>query len=535
MSSIETFGRNILTTRKYVIIVSIVAIVASILFIVSNYFYQPLGVDGGKYSYPAFALSKGGDSGENMLSISELKNIEGVKSSFNKTEFRQSIRVIPMSWWFRAIGTNIWSAKLYGIFELFILMSIAYFLLRRISENKNIALLCWAIFLSDGVALGLGSTDLRADIMYTFMPLLVFLLTRMEVKKHHLFLFVFGVLSISFLVLIRITSLIPLSLLVCYMITELFLSWKKLSNFKKGFYISLIMTGITCFLLREKIWDILVPHQFKFNTLYPIPPLALERSYASNSFTVEILPRMAREIYRWTDYFFLNNLGEFLAILLALSFFVLCLLGLSKKKKIPSMLISIPMGCVAAIGVLTFIDPVRWAAHALPVVPFFIIILAIVLNIIPNQKQKYIGVILLFIFVIFSSGVKLAHGINVMRKGILNGYTNNSVIKIMKHVFNDEGRSYNVIGPTELWPYINQKTNIIIIDRRSTSGIEDVKNHLGEVDFIIINNDYQGYNWEERFRKRYTNIELETIAKVGKTNSGWHFVKIFRPHLTGVP
>ncbi len=182
MSSFEAFGRNILITRKYVIIVCIAAIVATILLIMSRYFYTPLGVDGGWYSYPAFALSKGGGSGENMLSISELKNIEGVKSSFTNPEFRQSIRVIPMSWWFRIIGTNIWSAKLYGIFELFILMGIAYLLLQRISENKNIALLCWAIFLCDEVAISLGSSNLRADIMYTFMPLLVFLLTRMEVN-----------------------------------------------------------------------------------------------------------------------------------------------------------------------------------------------------------------------------------------------------------------------------------------------------------------------------------------------------------------
>lgn len=529
MSSFGTFGRNILTTRKYVIIVCIAAIVATIILIMSRYFYTPLGVDGGWYSYPAFALSRGGGSGENLLSISELKNLEGVKSSFVKAEFRQSIRVIPMSWWFRIIGTNIWSAKLYGIFELSILMGIAYLLLRQISENKNIALLCWAIFLCDGVAISLGSSNLRADIMYTFMTLLVFLLIRMEVKKCHLLLFIFGVLSISFLALIRLTSVIPLSFLISYMIIELFLSRKKLSNFKKGFYISMIMAGIMCFLLRAKIWDILLPYHIKFNIKYL---LGEEIRYVSKSFTLEILPRMVREIYRWTDYFFMSNIGEFLAILLALSFFILCLLGLSKKKKIPSQLISIPMGCVVAIGVLTFIDPAKWAEHALPVVPFFIIILAIVLNIIPNQKQKHIGIMLLFIFVILSSGFKLAQGIDVMRKGVLNGYTNNSVVEIMRHVFSDQDRNYNVIGPTELWPYINQKMNVTIIDRRSRREIEDLKNYLDNIDLIILNNDYQGFNWEELFRKRYPDIELETIAEVGKINSGWHYLKILRPHLT---
>lgn len=539
MSSIETIGRNILIARKPVIVVCTVALVATILLITIRYFYTPLSVDGGWYSYPALALSKDRDPGENLCSISELKNIEGVKASFH-LDFRQSIRVIPMSLWFRIIGTNIWAVKLYGIFELSILMGMAYLLLRRISENENIALLCTAIYLTDGVAISLGSSDLRADIMLTFMTLLVFLLTCIEVKNYRSLLFVFGVSSISFLALIRLTSVFSLSFLISYMIIELFLSRKRLSNFKKWFYISMILSGIVSFFMRTKLWDIILPSQYTNLTLSGEGNLwsgnLVEAKYYASTLTVDILPKMIKEIHRWTDYFFMSNLGEFLAILLAFPFFIICLLGLSKTK-IPSKLISIPMGCVAAIGVLAFVDPIRckWAAHALPVVIFFIIILAMVLNIVPNKKQKYLGITLLFVFVIFSSGIKIAQGINIMRKGILNGYTNNSVIKVMKHVFNDEEKSYNIIGPTELWPYINQKTNIIIIDKRSTREIEELKNHLGEIDYIIINNDYQGFNWEEEFRKRYINVELETIAKVGKTNSGWYFVKILKPHLSAVP
>lgn len=539
MSSIETIGRNILIARKPVIVVCTVALIATILLITIRYFYTPLSVDGGWYSYPALALSKDRDPGENLCSISELKNIEGVKASFH-LDFRQSIRVIPMSLWFRIIGTNIWAVKLYGIFELSILMGMAYLLLRRISENENIALLCTAIYLTDGVAISLGSSDLRADIMLTFMTLLVFLLTCIEVKHYRSLLFVFGVSSISFLALIRLTSVFSLSFLISYMIIELFLSRKRLSNFKKWFYISMILSGIVSFFMRTKLWDIILPSQYTNLTHSGEGNLwsgnLVEAKYYASTLTVDILPKMIKEIHRWTDYFFMSNLGEFLAILLAFPFFIICLLGLSKTK-IPSKLISIPMGCVAAIGVLAFVDPIRckWAAHALPVVIFFIIILAMVLNIVPNKKQKYLGITLLFVFVIFSSGIKIAQGINIMRKGILNGYTNNSVIKVMKHVFNDEEKSYNIIGPTELWPYINQKTNIIIIDKRSTREIEELKNHLGEIDYIIINNDYQGFNWEEEFRKRYINVELETIAKVGKTNSGWYFVKILKPHLTGVP
>lgn len=525
MWNVESIGNRILKSNKLVLLAFVVAVVAAIFLIMIEYLYLPLGVDGGWYSYPALALSRQGDPAENRQNIEELQNIKGVKASFNQ-DFRRSVRILPMSWWFRIVGTNIWRAKLFGIFEWCMLMGVAYLVLRQVSKDRNITLLCFSIFLMDGVAMLKGSADLRADVMLATLTLLVFLFTRVKGKRYRIFIFLFGILSIHYLALIRITSAVPLAFLISYLMTELSISWKNLSKFRKGFYLSLIMTGILSFIYRYRLWNLYVPTEFPGNFLRTPPDTV---KFAGRKLTQGMSSIIEKEVSRWTDYFFISNLGEFLAVVLALLLFVLYLFGLSNKKS-TSALISISVGCLFAIGILTFIDPAPWPAHALVVVPFFIVILALELNLPYSPKIIRTSICFLFVFVLLSAGIKVARGLNIMQKSMQNEYSNTAVFNVINDVFKPKDKDYIVIGPTELWPYFNPKSNVVIIEARKRS--RSLSDYIETVDFIILNNDYEHYDFENRFRNTYPHVKLKTIAKVGNLKSGWHFVKIIKPSLS---
>lgn len=520
MSNIESIGCWILKTKKVVLVACGTAIIVVIFLATVVYFYRPIGVDGGWYSYPALALSRGGDPGENQLNVEELQDIEGVTAAFG-FDTRQSIRVIPMSWWFRIFGTNIWSAKFFGILELTILMSIAYITFRRICQDKHIALLCWAIYLMDAVTIGLGAGDLRPDIMATIMVLLVFLLIRMEAKEYRILVFIAGILSMFCLALVHVTSAVPIAFLIFYMISELFVSRENLSKTRKIFYASLIITGSITFMLRKIIFDKLIhtKHEIKFAQNV--------ESEVYKTLTSGIFPIVEKEFNRWTDYFLLGNLGELLAVLLALFLFTIYLFSSSSKK---STRICMPVGCLFAVGVLAFADSHRWGSHALPVVPFFLLILARELELLHVPKIKHLGIALLFALVFLSATIKVAQGTRIIIKAVQNGYSNAAVVDTMNNVFSSKSKSYVIICPTELWPYINPKMNVVIYDH-ARKGIKDnAALFLATIDFIILNDDYHD-DWEREFRKRYPVIELKAISEVGNAKSGSSFVKIIKPQL----
>ena len=86
-------------------------------------------------------------------------------------------------------------------------------------------------------------------------------------------------------------------------------------------------------------------------------------------------------------------------------------------------------------------------------------------------------------------------------------------------------------GPTELWPYINPNVNVVINDNVRSKNMETLADMIGKVDFIILNRDYQGYNWEGRFKKMYPAIRLEKSAEVGNPEGSWYYLKILKPVL----
>ena len=507
---------------------SVLVTCAAVIFVVTisviiQFIYMPLGVDGALYTDPAVSLSRGGDPGESQLGDEELKNIKGVKATWGY-DLSRTIRVLPMSWWFRVFGANIWTVKTLGLLKTLLLFAIMYFVLQRSSGNREVVLLLWMIYLTDSIVLGL-STKLRPDIIVTILTLIVFMLvnTRFENTKNSILIFFLALLSMFLLGVTHITAAISLSLLICYMIAGIVFSWRSMTKFKKSLYISLIMTGILGFLMRKGISAVLVPSQY-LDRIGSNTVVDVEKSVYT-LLSGGMLPLIGKEVSRWVDYFYPYNLPLLFVIFMAVFLFVTNIIGPSGKRPSSSQM-SILIGIIGALGVLA-LDPHPWTSHALVIVPFFIIFLANEIKLTNAVKLKHAVTCLLLVLVVLSAGSQAVSTGRIVMKCTQTGFSNQAVIDLMKNVFSEE-KPYLVVGSAALWPYINPKTDVTIFDAK-IGKMDDLSRYMTKIDYFFLDKDYKDYEWKKHFREKYPDVALETVAEIGKEDSGWPFVKVMKP------
>ena len=491
------------------------------------FYYVPLGVDGGLYSYPALSLSRDGDPGESQITVEELQGIHGVKVSYG-FDLSRTVRVVPMSMWFRIFGADIWSARIFGLTEMLLLLVISFVVFHGISGNGRVAMLCWLIYSTDSVVLALGSTELRPDIMVTIFTLIVFLCINADDKfygkREYVIISLSAVLSTFLLALTHITAAVSLALLVSYILAEFLLSWKAVSVYRKWLGASVITTGVITFLMRREFFALFVPTHYPDRSPFS-PAVDVEggiRSLVSGG----VWPIVQKEYTRWVDYFLPFNPAVFLAVLLAVFLFGL---GIFKHRHIKRLhqQLSILVGCAAACMVLA-LDPKPWSFHALPVVPFLIIVLANQLKLMDNLRMKNIAVFLLFALIVLSAGTKLALGGRIVLKSAQNGYSNMELIDLMTRILDDKDKDYLIVGSTGIWPYIHPATNVVIFDAKPAR-MPELKKYLSEIDCILIDKDYKGYNWVSCFETMYPEVYLKQMESIGKEEGGWPFMKGLKP------
>ncbi len=283
----------------------------------------------------------------------------------------------------------------------------------------------------------------------------------------------------------------------------------------------LVVLGITSFLVRGIVLDIVIPTQHVMSKAVNV------KKEIYDSLTAGGLLIFKKELSRWGEYLLKSNIGLFLAVLLGL-FFLVSPAFKPRKANLRWGNMSIALGCLTALGTLTFVDPHPWASHGLAIVPFFMVILARELESVKDLKARSVGISFLLVLVIFCAAVKVGQGANQIRKGIQYKYSNPAVITTLNNVL-VEKKNYVIIGPTEVWPYINPKANVVINDNARAKGMEALRGIINEFDFIVLDSDYEGYNWEARFKERYPLIRLEKIAEVGTLENGSYHLKILKP------
>ena len=78
----------------------------------------------------------------------------------------------------------------------------------------------------------------------------------------------------------------------------------------------------------------------------------------------------------------------------------------------------------------------------------------------------------------------------------------------------NKDHAYLLLGPTEIWPFIKQNKNVLIIDERSEKQFKKIEPIIDSVDYIVINEDYKNWKFEEAFLKYFPNYYFDTKLNI---------------------
>jgi hypothetical protein len=310
------------------------------------------------------------------------------------------------------------------------------------------------------------------------------------------------------------------------MVAEGFFCWAGMQRSKKIFYASLILAGIGVFFLRETVLNLLVP------TRYPGPCVIDVGREVWNTITMGVIATGQKEFHRWENYFLISNIGQLLAVILGIFFLIRNLVRSGSRDNLDWALLPLPIGCLCALMILALTDSHAWPMHAIPVVPFLFFMAGRELSMTREGRIKSVGISVLLILVFFSAGVKILQGANIIRKGIEAGYNEVAVVSVFNNLFKSENGHYIIIGPTELWPYFDANRNVVIFDDSRSRNMDRLNRFLPKIDFIVLNRDYQSYQWERRFHNQYPEVQMKIIAEIGEPEGNWHYLRIIKPILS---
>ncbi len=485
---------------------------AAVLFVV-GFYYSPLGCDGGWYSYPALALSKGGDPVQNRTSIEEAKTIRGVKALF-PFETYQSIRIVYTTLWFKYVQKNIYFLKVLSMLEFIALMSVIYLLMYKFTEDRTIAFAVLALLLNDKVILLNAASDFRPDIVVGVFACLIFFLLLRPTSIGNL---LFVLMAVVALMLTHLTAVIPLFFILCYFMLKNLLAAKY--DIKSNYvYLLVGMVAAMVFFNRDRIFTFLFPSSNDLGSVVSLA--ATEASDVFGKGLQYIL--VVKEWTRWKGYFGLPNVMVLCGLLTgAILFFARPSINLKANNRIG---LSLLLSTCATLVLVAASDP-HWAfAHVIPVVPLIFLLVAHQIHIHETMRKPILLVFITFVFL--NCIISIAVAGKMYYSANKAGYNIAIINERLNSILSTKTWQYTIVGPTEIWPFINENREILIIDTvRTGSDFEKLSPVLHSIDYVILNADYEAYRWEDKFHTYFPDVVLEDVCSLGDKNK---FLRIYK-------
>ena len=486
----------------------------SAIFLFAVGFYSmELGCDGGWYSYPALALSRGGSPDENLKTVDEIKNVSGVKALFGFKTYT-SLRTLYTSLWFRFVSKDIYFLKLLSGLELLTMLFLGYFLISRFCFDNLSKMAIFSVLINDKSFIINAASDFRPDNLVAALTCLTFLILLRSPLT--LFRMLLALVVSSMLLLVHITAIIPFFCIVIFFLFEngLNLRWKVSQNYK---YILIIIWGICFFFIGTRLFDNFLLYA---GQSVPSPVKVGERVLQSWNEGLRFL--FTKELQRWQYYFFTSNVATLFSLLVGIGLIFYRWYGGSLLKSDKRGL-ALLMALVTGTSLLLAFDPHLASAHAIPIVVFFFLLLAYEVNVtkLPTKALTLI----LAVIVYFASFSSMALATKVLVESKRSGFTVSAIKGNLETLTTGDKKEYSIIGPTEIWPFFKAEKNILIIDKGAR--IIDPKilgSIISSVDYVILNNDF-GPDWEQNFSKGFTQYNLVRISQLSDTK---RFLKIYR-------
>lgn len=500
--------------KKIVLSTVSFSILSAIFLTASLFFFKDIYCDGGWYSYPALAVSRGGSPVEHHMPHDILMDIAGITSSFQHVT-GSTLRVPYTATWLKHMPKTIFSLKLLSFLEFLLFLLVFYLLMYRISKNHIISLLLFSLLLNNKRIIELVTTDFRPDIIMAALTCLCLLFFLMEKQKIG---FPLGTLTAFLLLFFHLTAPIPFLTIIC--LFSLQALYKKEIGLKYcSGYALVAIVGLTLFIFRQKILGFFLFPSELDNHISSIVASQKERigaqplPYIIDTWHQGFAFLLQKEVSRWKTYFWPYNLAELLSITGATGLFVWRLICSHKNNKLG---ISILLTLIAGGISLFLFDPHPTWRHGILLTPFIFLFMAysFKINSLVDQKALAILVICVWITAIQS----LYYSGNQALAGFQGGYNIKTAQNTCNTVLHDRTKKYILVGPTELWPFINSETNAIIIDIRNGKQFGQIESVIDDIDYIFINRDLKNWKFEQNFLAYFPEYKLKTIHELSGKN-----------------
>jgi len=465
--------------RPWLRAMCLILVVGSVAALVGvGIYYLPLQVDGGWYSYPAFAYSLGRDPFSNQATLAAACAMHGLKSLF-QFETTSSIRFFYTSAWFRVLGSGFLSLKLLGLLELALLWVLAYHLFRRFFARRDLALLATAFMLTDKSLILEGVSDFRPDLALAAATVGLFLvMSARRIRPVHI---ASACLLAVLTALVAQTSAVPLSFVLVATATSAVLSGSAERKRRILLVAAVAVVAVLAFFARAPLF------RSGLSTVIQVhdPVDAVHKMSAVLGGGASAVIR--KELTRWTHYFLVSNVA-LLAVLVA-GAIALFARG-QDGRRVPDKLKGPLLGLAAAMLTLALLDPHITEYHLIPLAPFMLLVLA------KFEELARPPLRLLTVLLAGSAALGLGLAYKVWRVNEQRG-TNNWWLQSTLAQLTQARRAYVVLGPTELWPYFPKDRDILLVDRtRSPKLLATTGLTAADVDYVMLSPDYDVRTWQ---------------------------------------
>lgn len=476
------------------------SLLAALLVFLAGFYYYPLGNDGGWYSFPAAAMSQGASPAQNLEPVEALEGQAGLRAKFPFKTYA-SVRVAYTALWLELLPRDIVSLKLLGLLELIALAGAAYLLFLRFCKSKLIAVALVAVLVNDKQVVMGAAWDYRPDNVMAALGCLAFawLLTKDRLPHY------FGaVLAIGLMALIHLTAPVPLAFILSFLVFKELFS----GNFGPRHHYKYVLAGAVAVIVLLNYNDIV-------DTLMSVerPPVESTQdagSRVAGGLTMGVDHILSKEFARWRGYFPSSNLTQLVVLVAG---FVLLFRQLLRSSFRDPVALALASSTVVVLLFLAVFDPHKAPKHVVLVVPMLLLFLGYGLRTERNRKAAEVVLAIVVGLVTLSS---FAVAAKYAVTGGRSSYNIASVEEFIGEIVDSEDHKYLIVGPTELWPFVGPKRNVLFLDHTRSRDIhEGLTPVIGRIDYVILNGDYAAFRWKERFLGAFPDLRLKRIRHLG--------------------
>jgi hypothetical protein len=490
-------------------------IIAAIALYVAGFYYKALGCDGGWYSYPALELAQHGTLGGNLRTPAEQLQHGGSGATFGFVT-QNSIRVLYTTIWFKLFSPNIYTVKFLSLIELVALVVVLYLALSAIVPSTIWRLFVLGIFLTDQTVSLTAAADIRPDIAVATIALLLFCFVD---RRRSVGSTAAAVLTCFLLPLVHVTAVVPWLGVMAYVITRDYLARSRRRT-ALLFPAAMTIAFLVAFVFGGRLFAHVAPAVQGAHTV-GVTAADKVRSlfYAGPSVM------FAKEVLRWRGYFFTTNVASLGVLFGGVA---LAIPRIRRDSAAGASHLGLLSAVVVMFASLLLLDPHPTDFHAIPATPFFYLLFAAGL---PSLGQSPSRMRLVAIGLALLAGLtSLVLAARIARSGWISGYNIVSIGRLLERIQNDSPSRAVIIGPTEVYPFLDVRRGFLIVDNTRDGGhFADIRAVLPSVQFVVLNADYEKYRWREKFLAAYPDYSLQQVASLRGSNEALTVCRLLHP------